>query len=127
MTKVYSYLSILGCTIGYSTVLCLPVLADQCSYIKKKQAIAAISRLDINQTIYKLCEPCGEKDPQSVKIQHLSMEKVDYQDFWQVKVNGDGIDLAYIFVDSGVEDNFMNLAAIANCPAQNVSPVLSAI
>lgn len=127
MTKICSYTLMLGCTIGYSLVLCLPAFADQCSYIKKEQAISAISRLDINQTIYKLCEPCGEKDPQSVKVQHLSMEKVDYQDYWQVKVNGDGIDLAYVFVDSGVEDNFMNLAAIANCPAQSVSPVLSGI
>ncbi|WP_019504627.1 hypothetical protein [Pleurocapsa sp. PCC 7319] len=125
MSKIYSGLSILGCAFGSSLMLCLPALADQCSYIKKEQAIATISRLDINQTIYKLCEPCGEKDPQSVKIQHLSMEKVDYQDYWQVGVNGEGIDLAYVFVDSGVEDNLVNLAAIANCPAQSVSPVLS--
>lgn len=49
----------------------------------------------------------------------------NYEDFWKVKVNGKGIDLAYVFIDSDIEDNLVNLAAIANCPAERVSPVLS--
>ena len=52
------------------------------------------------------------------------MEKVDYQDYWQIKVNGEGIDLAYVFVNSKIENKFVNLAAIADCPAQQVSPLL---
>lgn len=118
-------LSFLSYTLGYYALLCFPALADQCSYISKKQAIKAISRLELNQTIYSLCEPCGDKEPQPMKIETLATETVDYEDFWQIKVNNGGIDLAYVFVDSGVDNYFVNLAATSNCPATKVSPVLS--
>ncbi len=126
MEKVKSLLSILSCTVvGCYGLLCFPALADQCAYITKEQAKRAISRLNLNQTIYLLCEPCGEKMPQATVITNLSMETVDYQDFWQVKVNEKGIDLAYVFIDSGIEGNYwVNLAAVADCQAQSVSPVL---
>ncbi len=125
MKNIFSLLSIFSCTLGYYAVLCFPALADQCSYITKEQAIRAVSRLELNQTIYKLCEPCGEKNPQPMRIETLAIETVDYQDFWQVKVNNQGIDLAYVFIDSGVDGNFVNLAALSDCPATKVSPVLS--
>ncbi|MDJ0573506.1 MAG: hypothetical protein QNJ53_31320 [Pleurocapsa sp. MO_192.B19] len=125
MKNIFSLLSILSCTLGYCAVPCFPALADQCSYITKEQASTAISRLNLNQTIYKLCEPCGEKNPQPTMIENLSMETVDGKDFWQVKVNAQGIDLAYVFIDSGIDGNFINLAAVANCTATRVSPVLS--
>ncbi|MEM8829434.1 MAG: hypothetical protein AAGE96_08765 [Cyanobacteria bacterium P01_G01_bin.19] len=115
---------IAGISLFLTAVFGFPVLADQCSYVKKEQAITAISRLDIGDTIYKLCEPCGEEIAQPVVIQSLSMEKVNYEDYWQIKANGTGIDFAYIFVESGVENNAVNLAAIADCPAQRVSPFL---
>ena len=110
--------------VSYSAILCFPALADQCSYLKKEQALTAISRLDVNETIYKLCEPCGEKSTHPTLIKTLSMEKVDYEDYWQIKVNEKGIDLAYVFIDSNIENKFVNLAAIADCPAQQVSPLL---
>ena len=124
MKKIKSFCSTLISTLGWCFILSVPVLADQCSYISKEQGIAAISRLNIGQTISQLCEPCGEAIPQITTITNLSLEKVDYEDFWQVVVNGEGIDLAYVFVDSGIDKNFANLAAIANCPATEVSPVL---
>lgn len=125
MKNNQSLLSIFGGTLTYLIMLCLPALADQCSYITKEQARTAISRLNLNQTIYLLCEPCGEKIPQAITITNLSMETVNYQDYWQVKVNNRGIDLAYVFVDSGIEENLINLAAISNCPASNISTTIS--
>jgi hypothetical protein len=125
MNNIKSFLSIFGWTLGYSAVICFPVLADQCSYITKEQALTAISRLNLDQTIYSLCEPCGEKIPEPIKIETLSIETVDEQNFWQVKVNDEGIDLAYVFINSGIDGNFVNLAAVANCQAGQVSPVLS--
>lgn len=76
-------------------------------------------------SLYKLCEPCGETTPQPTTIAALAMETVNYQNFWQVKVNDEGIDLAYVFVDSGIDGNFINLAAVADCSATRVSPVLT--
>ena len=124
MKNIQSLWSILSCTLSCYAVLCFPALADQCSYITKEQATTAISRLELDRTIYLLCEPCGETNPQPMKIETLAMETVEYQDFWQVKVNDRGIDLAYVFIDSGVDDNLINLAAVSNCQATRVSPVL---
>lgn len=116
---------LLGCGFSLiSAIFSLPAYADQCSYVSKQQAINTISRLNIGDRIYLLCEPCGERVPQTVEIQNLAMEKVDYQDYWQVKVNDSGIDLAYVFVNSGVGNNPLNLAAIADCPASRVSTTI---
>ena len=102
----------------------LPVLADQCSYITKNQASISLSKLDLGQTIYLFCEPCGEKFPRPTTIESLGITTVGYRDFWQVQVNNKGIDLAYTFVESGIDNYLFNLAGLAGCPAQDVSPVL---
>lgn len=101
-----------------------PALADQCAYISKEQALIAISRLNLGDTIYLFCEPCQENRPQRTVIQSLSVETVDYQDYWQVNINNEGIDLAYVFIPAQVDNHFINLAATTGCPASNVSPVL---
>lgn len=100
-----------------------PALADQCSFISKQQAITAISRLSLNGTIYHLCEPCGEKVAKKALIHSLGANTVDYEDCWQVQVNGKGIDLAYVFVDSKLDDQLVlvNLAIAAGCKAHGVS------
>ncbi|MEM8674301.1 MAG: hypothetical protein AAGF83_10575 [Cyanobacteria bacterium P01_G01_bin.67] len=125
MKQAKFLLSILTGTIVLGTIWCQAVLADQCAYISKQQALNAISRLDVEQFVYLLCEPCGEKVPQVAKIQNLAMEKVDYQDYWQVKINNQGIDLAYVFIDSGIEGNLVNLAAISDCQASRVSTMIT--
>lgn len=109
---------------SYILLLGLPALADQCSYITKEQALISLSRLNVGQTLYLFCEPCGDKNPKSTVIKSLSTETVGYQDYWQVKVNQQGIDLAYTFVESGINNYLLNLAAIAGCPATGVSPIL---
>lgn len=124
MNKITSWFSNCTCTLGLLLTFSLPAFADQCAYITRKQAVNAISRLDLGQSIYFLCEPCGENIPQIAKITDLSMGTVGYEDFWQVNVNKKGIDLAYTFIDSGIENNLINLAAISNCPAELVSPTL---
>lgn len=101
-----------------------PALADQCAYITKAQALTAVFRLNAGQTIYQLCEPCGETAATPVAIESLAISTVGYQDFWQVKINEEGIDLAYVFVESGIDNRLINLAAIAGCPATKVSPIL---
>ena len=125
MNTIKSLFSIFGSTVSCVTLLCLPALADQCSYITKEQALTAVSRLNLNDTIYLLCEPCGETIPRSTVIKSLSATTVNYQDYWQVQVNDQGIDLAYVFVNSSLDNNLINLAAISNCPARSVSTVLS--
>jgi hypothetical protein len=112
---------ILSVGIFPSLIFSLPALADQCSYITKEQALLAVARLNVGQTIYALCEPCGETKPQAKKITSLAAETVEYEDYWQVQVNNTGIDLAYTFVESGINGQAVNLAGVAGCPASDVS------
>ena len=125
MKQSSSLFSLLGFGLGFSLILSLPVLADQCSYVTKEQALIAMSRLDINDTIYKLCEPCGERMSKPIKINHLSLVKAislsENEHYWEIEVNHQGIDLAYAYVNSGIEDNFVNLAAVVNCEASDVN------
>lgn len=108
--------------IGFTLALGSAAFADQCAYITKQQAIAAVSRLEKGQTIYKLCEPCGEKVPQAVNINSVSAGTVGYENYWGVKVNKQNIDLAYTYINtSNNKDRKVNLATLARCPAQNVS------
>jgi hypothetical protein len=107
-----------------SLMFSLPALADQCAYITKEQALLAVARLNVGQTIYELCEPCGETRPQAVGITSLAAETVGYEDYWQVKVNNSGIDLAYTFIQSGINGQAVNLAGVAGCPASDVSNTL---
>lgn len=108
--------------IGFTLALSSAAFADQCAYITKQQAIAAVSRLEKGQTIYKLCEPCGEKVPQAVKINSVSAGTVGYENYWGVEVNEQNIDLAYTYINTNNnKDRKVNLATLARCPAQNVS------
>ena len=114
----------LGSLCSYLACFCAPALADQCAYISKQQAITAISRLSLNDTIYYLCEPCGEKAAQEASIYSLGAGSVGYEDYWQVQVNKKGIDLAYVFVDSKLDDQLVNLAIAADCKVTGVSATI---
>lgn len=107
-------------TLGFSSV----ALADQCSYITKEQSLAAIARLNVGQTIYQFCEPCGDKIATPISIKNLSAQTTGYQDYWEVQVNNSNIDLAYTYVNAGNANQKVNLAAAVGCPASNVSIIL---
>jgi hypothetical protein len=117
-------IKVLLMALGSAWLVAAPALADQCAYITKAQALTAVSRLNTGQKIYQLCEPCGETSLTTTVIESLAASTVGYQDFWQVEVNEKGIDLAYVFVESGIDNRLINLAAIAGCPATKVSPIL---
>jgi hypothetical protein len=122
--KTHSWLKPIFLSLCFTFGLSSTALADQCSYITKEQALKAITRLNVGQTIYQFCEPCGDKIPTPLSIQELSAATVDFEDYWEVKVNGSNIDLAYIFIDAGINNQKINLAAAVGCPAANVSVVL---
>ena len=111
----------LGSLCSYLACFCAPALADQCAYISKQQAIKAISRLSLNDTIYYLCEPCGKKVAEKVLIYSLGAGTVNFKNYWQVYVNGKGIDLAYVFVNTESDSQLVNLATITPCKVHGVS------
>lgn len=91
------------------------VLADQCAYITKKQAQKAVKRLIKAESIETLCEPCGETISQRVEIESVTFANTGYQNYYEVSVNGKGIDLAYTFLKG------KNLAKSVRCETTGVS------
>ena len=122
--KKRSWLNPIFLSLCLTLVLGSEVLADQCEYITKEQSLAAIARLKVGQTIYQFCEPCGDKLPTPISIKQLSAGTTGYEDYWEVKVNDSNIDLAYTFINAGIANQRVNLAAVVGCPASNVSVVL---
>ena len=47
-----------------------------------------------------------------------------YENYWQVQVNEEGIDLAYVFVDSKLDGQLVNLAIAADCKVTDVSATI---
>ncbi len=122
MLKFFKIILLAITIISFSTQM---AYADQCSYVDKEQALKAATFLKLNQLIYLFCEPCGETTPQPVTIQSISVGTVDYENYWQVSINNKGVDLAYTYVPSSLEEKPINLAALADCPAQDVSPFIN--
>lgn len=92
--------------------------ADQCSYISNRQAKKAVRALIGAQYIHTFCEPCGDTKAQIVLADSVSLRKTGIEKTWEVLINQQGIDLAYIYVDG------LNLAKVVSCPTEGVSPTL---
>jgi hypothetical protein len=114
--------------------LLLPVVAahaDQCALVPKRQALDAITRLDPGQTIYQLCELCGEKKPQPIVVKTVALTNYPQTNLWRIKINDSDIDLAYTYVESSITHrlkkpgSWINLSLLANCPADGYTPILT--
>lgn len=107
-------LQALACT----TLLCLAptsAFADQYAYVTVQQAVAALEALGQDQPIIQsYCAPCGDRRAQAVAVHEIGIERVwdegsgakvymasDGRSFWKVVVNGDYVDLAYVYVRNG--------------------------
>lgn len=97
--------------------------ADQCQVLEPAAAQKAASFLKVGVPFLKFCEPCGEVDPQPAVVETVRVAG------WQADsklsvllVNGEELDAAYVFVREG--RTWRNLAALAGCPASDVSDTL---
>jgi len=89
--------------------------ADQCSYVSRETAAKALRIVMEANSVQTYCEPCGDRGAVYVDVKSFGMADVNYQGYWEMQINGLGVDLAYTYV------NGMNLAAIVACPAEGVS------
>jgi hypothetical protein len=74
-----------------------PCVADQAAYIQKSDALAAKTLLSKVTTIKDFCAPCGDKEASTVSVKTIDIARTDSEDYWEVQVNGGGIDLAYSY------------------------------
>lgn len=104
-----------------SGILTNAAWADQCALISVEQAGKALDFLKPGGAIVEFCEPCGDKDFYSKPEQTITdVQARQEQEYWSVRVNGTGLDLAYTFVRN-TEGSYLNVSKLANCPSDDVS------
>src|SRR5687767_12245915 len=97
--------------------------ADQCAWIPKATAEAAMPFLQPGATWAQLCEPCGETAPVVRKVEAKPVIRpTSDPKLFEVVVDGHPIDLAYVFVVRQESDTKLgNLAFLTECPNTGVS------
>jgi hypothetical protein len=112
--------------------------ADQFAYLDLKQAVAALAALDhAPRTLQAFCAPCGDAHATAIAVRDLGIARVwgdghsarpyadgDGRTFWEVDVNGEGIDLAYVYVQTPA--GWENLALALGLDASDVPRMLPA-
>lgn len=71
--------------------------ADQSAYITKAQAEKAAAFLKDKSEIRHYCAPCDDKGDRTDAITSVEALDAGYRNYWEVKVNGQNIDLAYVY------------------------------
>lgn len=116
----------------------LAARADQFAYLDLKQATDALVVLDhAPRDVQAYCAPCGDASAQSIAVRDLGIARVwddghsaspyadgDGRTFWEVEVNGAGIDLAYVYVKTSA--GWENLALKLGLDASDVPRMLPA-
>jgi hypothetical protein len=84
--------------IGSGVLLVSSVVdADQAAWISKKDADAGAALIVVGQEIRDYCQPCGDSAYAARKVASVSVGQPDPK-YWEVRVNGQGVDLAYEYV-----------------------------
>lgn len=106
----------------WTLVLSLNVFASgQCQIVSSEQASLAINILNSQladqpiMVIDKYCEACLDELPMPIVVESIQHQVIEKEIFSSVKVNGQAIDMAYIYV------NGENLAMKIGCKTIAVS------
>lgn len=104
--------------------------ADQYSYVTVQQATQALQAIVGQEVVHAFCAPCDDPISQPVRVQQVEIGRIwdgtsarpyrarDGETFWQVYVNGEPVDLAYLYVRDG--ERWRNLALRLGLPASDV-------
>lgn len=112
--------------------------ADQFAYLDLKQAVSALAALDqAPREVQAFCAPCGDARATAIEVRDLGIARVwdddhsarPYADgegrtFWEVELDGEGIDLAYVYVRTPA--GWENLALALGLQATGVPRMLPA-
>jgi hypothetical protein len=102
------------------TIFTATAFADQAAYITKAQAEKAAAFLKDKKQIRHYCAPCDDKGDKVEDISTVEAVAVtDSKPHWEVKVNGKGIDLAYVYFQDK-KGKWKNLAKEMKVKVDNV-------
>jgi hypothetical protein len=93
--------------------------ADQCQLNATTVAEAAAKLVKAGSRVLEFCEPCGDRAPK----QPYTVSKVAVRQQRELVVNGAGVDLAYLFIETA-KNEFKNVGLATSCGAAKVSAVI---
>ncbi|HOP28159.1 MAG TPA: hypothetical protein PKZ64_01215 [Spirochaetota bacterium] len=100
--------------------------ADQAAWITKDQAERGAALIRSSGKIRHFCAPCGDNFFRSENVHTVRAEKAAGSTpgdrYYEVLVNGNGVDLAYIYVLTG--GVWINAAMSLNIPVESVPRIL---
>ena len=101
----------------------LTAFADQAAYILKNNTLHAVALLRDKKQIRHYCEPCGDNTYRVEDVGTVESAFTNYENYWEVKLNGAGIDLAYVYyIDH--DGKWRNAANRLNLPVKDVPKYL---
>lgn len=105
------------------TIAATPVYADQAAWISRVEAARAMKALAEATAIKHHCAPCNEQTIEDEAVQSIGIFRVEGQNFWEIRVNGKGIDLAYVYFQK--KGKWVNAAMQAKIKVSDVPKALS--
>jgi hypothetical protein len=100
--------------------------ADQCAWVPEATAERAVTYLAPGQPWAAYCEPCGDAKPTLNMVERKAeIRRTSAPDLWEVVIDGQPVDLAYVFVVRRPTDTKLgNLAFLAECETTGVSKTI---
>ncbi|RLC20971.1 MAG: hypothetical protein DRI57_03465 [Deltaproteobacteria bacterium] len=83
--------------------------SDQAAWIKKSDAYKAGEMINSGTVLRAYCAPCGDTKWTDLPVKQVEVKNADAE-FYQVFINGKGIDLAYVYTEQ--EGKWVNLAML---------------
>lgn len=93
LKKVFSVMVLAG-------VMSIAVFADQAAYITERNAVRASDLLRKQYDLVHFCNPCSDAEQKHEVIQTVSYNHTGHENYFEVKVNGKAVDLAYIYIQT---------------------------
>jgi len=99
----------------------VPAIADQAAWVLKADADRAVQMIDPGTEIRAFCQPCGDSSWTSVIVNKIEVRNTSAK-YFQIFVNGRGIDLAYYYINK--DGKWRNIAIFLGIDVSDVSEFL---
>lgn len=98
--------------------------ADQAAWVSRAEAQRALKLLSEYDTVIHYCAPCNDSVARTEKIESIGLFRVKNENYWEIQINGKGVDLAYIYFPKK-QDKWMNVAMNVKIDVSDVPKQLS--
>ena len=98
--------------------------ADQAAWVSRAEAQRALKLLAEYDTVIHYCAPCKDGEVKEEKIESIGSLRIKGENYWEIQINGKGVDLAYIYFPKK-QGKWLNAAMTAKIDVSDVPKQLS--